>query len=175
MYRATIYTDAGESYRLVYPDGRRGGEPLAAFHTMLATYTAGPETDEDEFDIFGWFARLEAESGVSLADVSAELVQGIHTGDLTADEYLLLSSVLRGSSEKSAEWRRLYEELKDKWVDAGELLANARVLWRVLASTELHDPVWLDVKWTAFELGLLIDVLELAIRRKAEQVTIQMR
>jgi hypothetical protein len=37
------------------------------------------------------------------------------------------------------------------------------VLWRVLAETELEDPVWLDTKWTAFELALLIDVLELAI------------
>ena len=153
MFRATIYTDIGETYRLILPDGRRGGAALLALFTMLAAFVhlqnEGPTSDDDD-EIFSWFSQLESEGGVSLAEVAAELVQTVFAESPT------------------------YETMKEKWVDVKGLLEHVRVIRRLLVETDLEEPVWLEVAATVVELDTLIETLELAIQRQANRVAIHM-
>jgi hypothetical protein len=175
--RATIETDIGERYRLLYPDGHLGGKALLSFLTALSVFCfEEPSTDtESAIELTQWFQSLQTVSSVSLHHVGQPLVHAFYAGDwnYTEDEYALFQARSLAMPLTEHEFKQTIRDIEAKWTATSLVQESVHVFLTTLRESSPLPTWWYDPDWSLLDMDTLAQTLQLAKTRKAEQIRIQ--
>lgn len=183
MWRATIYTDMGESYRLLVqtrsPSGRTGrvaaGKALLSLLEMLESYQLAseqPHSGEDD-DIIGWFSELESQSKIPILQLTQHLRKAWYAGQFSEATYSILSDQAESPAlrEKS---QHLARQISERWTEVDLLIEDTNALLQLLTKKQgnIHTGRNMLTDYVE-ELRVLAETLALAKDRDADQAVIQ--